>query len=614
MPRANTRGFKRRKLTSTVTSGTSRAEVIRYLASIGLMLTEAAPNGDCFPLSAMAGHKISAQQAVAPDDETHTKVRQLRNDAVDTITGSAPIGVVDARIVHTLQRLPGAPAHARRAMARWRELGSWRSAEGEEPLPTAFMFAVALQLGRTVMVLEAKGGGYLSKAALYGERDATSALRRTKGGTSIDNLYHRDMAEALHLLTTHPGDYSVVNYDRIGLHFTPFVPPPRSAASAERGDELPPSSGVPQPECKAGLLPAPVSSPVSSRAFRSESETDPEAESEAKSANSSSEGGSGAEAELDHSTSEGGDSEAESDNSTSEGGSGVDEPDSEAESDNSTSEGGSGFDSPEPEPEPESEPETDSDTESESEPETDSDTESESSTAADSTDPAGESEPEPEHQESGHLELLPPSGDEPTTQGELPLPSAEPPPPSAEPPHALPMGDELADGTVDPKAPESEEGEAYESDESEDGEQAGCTVDPNVPEAEEDEPDEPDEPNAAEPGPPALSVQLPNLHPASPAAGRDAMPVYNPASPDLFLDQTKAAAVLLGLDSPAPTANFFRMLKFAVDPPFESILFGFRFKVNLRPTGERHWTFQGRLAVEGGVTHFTSCASFPQSA
>jgi len=51
----------------------------------------------------------------------------------------------------------------------------------------------------------------------------------------------------------------------------------------------------------------------------------------------------------------------------------------------------------------------------------------------------------------------------------------------------------------------------------------------------------------------------------------------NPVSPDPFPDQTKAAAVLLGLDSPAPTANFFRLLKFAVDLPFESILFGFRF-------------------------------------
>jgi len=202
MPRASNRGFKKRKLTSAVTSGTPRAEVIRYLASIGFMVMEAAPNGDCFALSAMAGHEISAEQAAAPNGETNAKVLALRNAAVDVIAGSAPIGGVDAAVVRALQLLPADAAQAEGAMARWRSLGQWRSAEGEEPLPAAFMFAVAVKLGRTVMVLEAKGGGYLSQATLYGARDATGALRRTKGGSSIDNLYHRDMAEALRLLTT----------------------------------------------------------------------------------------------------------------------------------------------------------------------------------------------------------------------------------------------------------------------------------------------------------------------------------------------------------------------------------------------------------------------------
>jgi len=45
MPRANTRGFKRRKLTSTVTSGTSKAAVIQSLASMGYSRGEAAPDG-----------------------------------------------------------------------------------------------------------------------------------------------------------------------------------------------------------------------------------------------------------------------------------------------------------------------------------------------------------------------------------------------------------------------------------------------------------------------------------------------------------------------------------------------------------------------------------------
>jgi len=99
-----------------------------------------------------------------------------------------------------------------------------------------------------------------------------------------------------------------------------------------------------------------------------------------------------------------------------------------------------------------------------------------------------------------------------------------------------------------------------------------------VPEAEEDEPDEPEyEPNEDEPGPPALPVQLLNLHPAAPStvdpnvpeaeedepdededepeeleepaalstAGPDAMPVYDPAIPDPFPGETKAAVNLL---------------------------------------------------------------------
>jgi len=55
------------------------------------------------------------------------------------------------------------------------------------------------------------------------------------------------------------------------------------------------------------------------------------------------------------------------------------------------------------------------------------------------------------------------------------------------------------------------------------------------------------------------------------------------------------------------------MLKFAVDPPFESIIFGFRFKVNLRPTGERHWTFQGRLATGAWCTAIRSWDRPPRS-
>ena len=73
-----------------------QAEVNGMLADVGFSKSKAKGNGDCFPLSAMAGFEITASAARMPKASTTATVRELRESAISILTGDE----ADQRLLH----------------------------------------------------------------------------------------------------------------------------------------------------------------------------------------------------------------------------------------------------------------------------------------------------------------------------------------------------------------------------------------------------------------------------------------------------------------------------------------------------------------------------------
>eukprot|EP00966_Prymnesium_polylepis_P132541 3064038-Prymnesium_polylepis.1 len=69
----------------------------------------------------MAGFEITAAAARKPTPATTAKVRQVREDAVDMLTGDAAAGGINADVFRTGELVPADAAAAAAAMAPWRE-------------------------------------------------------------------------------------------------------------------------------------------------------------------------------------------------------------------------------------------------------------------------------------------------------------------------------------------------------------------------------------------------------------------------------------------------------------------------------------------------------------
>eukprot|EP00966_Prymnesium_polylepis_P294819 6808300-Prymnesium_polylepis.1 len=75
----------------------SIAQLTFQFEGVGFARSSADNNGDCYPLSAMAGFKITAAAARKPTPATIAQVRQVRESAIDRLAGDAPIdGIVAA--------------------------------------------------------------------------------------------------------------------------------------------------------------------------------------------------------------------------------------------------------------------------------------------------------------------------------------------------------------------------------------------------------------------------------------------------------------------------------------------------------------------------------------
>ena len=122
---------------------------------------------------------------------------------------------------------------AERKMARWRRSYHWATTEGK--LSCAFMFGMAVQLGRTLLVLELTPDGekFVDPGRACGMRDAGNAggvLRR-----SVETVPFYFTIKLADLETVLRSDAcSLLQYNRDGVHFQAIV---RDIAWTEAADE-----------------------------------------------------------------------------------------------------------------------------------------------------------------------------------------------------------------------------------------------------------------------------------------------------------------------------------------------------------------------------------------
>eukprot|EP00966_Prymnesium_polylepis_P102129 2365192-Prymnesium_polylepis.1 len=122
----------------------------------------------------MAGFEITAAAARKPTPATTAKLRQVREDAIDRLTGDAAIDGIDADVFRVGELLPVDAAAAAAAMAPWREPGFWQTNQVNKS--ASFQLGVALEIGRPVAVIQKSGRTFLDPARIYGARNADGAL------------------------------------------------------------------------------------------------------------------------------------------------------------------------------------------------------------------------------------------------------------------------------------------------------------------------------------------------------------------------------------------------------------------------------------------------------
>lgn len=209
------------------------------LRELGFTMHDAARNGDCFPLSAMAGFEIpDLANVAAPTVHTIETVTKARIAAVDLVTGDSPIGGIDAAVVRENEDLTDTSI-----LDAWKTHGHWRSHAGGS---TAFMFAVAHNLKRPVIVMEREGDAILDPCYIYAKRGGNGALLTSPphGGVPKTVPFVKQMAfaDVLTALTERPKGYSLVEYDRGASHHSPLVytpvPPLQDGEVTEEEDDV----------------------------------------------------------------------------------------------------------------------------------------------------------------------------------------------------------------------------------------------------------------------------------------------------------------------------------------------------------------------------------------
>ena len=199
------------------------AEVHARLATLSYSLGDAAPEGDCYPLSVLASvGDITPAEAVEPTAQTIAKVVTTRNAAIDLIVGES-IGGIGGAVFPAGEGLPADAGEAEAAMAAWREGGHW--SDGLPFKTPPFMLSVAVVVKRPVIVLERRGDAYLNPVHVYGAIDPQGNLVRTpaRGGDpeTIPSYRHIDFEAVLAAMRS-PTPPALLAFDGVN-HHSPFV-------------------------------------------------------------------------------------------------------------------------------------------------------------------------------------------------------------------------------------------------------------------------------------------------------------------------------------------------------------------------------------------------------
>ena len=224
--------------------------VLAKVRPLGYSLGRAAAQGDCYPLSVMAGHEITAEEAAAPSRATTAAVLVVRRAAVGLIVGDDAIGGVPSATVRENEGLPRTHGAAERTLKNWRKSKHWR---GQGNASAAFMLGVALHVQRQVVVLELDAeGNVVDPGRVYAQVDG-GAMRRS--AETIPSFCPVALNEIFEMLRS-PARVSLILYDGT-CHFDPFsyATPPRPSV-APGNEAFTQSDAVQAAAALDGTLPA----------------------------------------------------------------------------------------------------------------------------------------------------------------------------------------------------------------------------------------------------------------------------------------------------------------------------------------------------------------------
>ena len=202
-----------------------QAQLNAQLADVGFTRSKANRNGDCYPLSAMAGFEISATAARQPRAGTTAFVHEVRAGAIGILAGDAAIDGIDATVFRGGELLPLDAAAARVAMAAWLNTGFWNGSDGNKF--ASFMLGVSLHLERPVAVIQRKGKTFLNPVKVYGARDSNGALlhsiaKPNAPETVLPTFKLVPFADLIETLRTNPISCSVIEFNGSN-HFDPWL-------------------------------------------------------------------------------------------------------------------------------------------------------------------------------------------------------------------------------------------------------------------------------------------------------------------------------------------------------------------------------------------------------
>ena len=204
------------------------------LADVGFSKSKAKGNGDCYPLSVMAGFEITAAAALRPTADTTVRVRETREGSVGLLAGDGGFDGIEATVFRAGEDLPGDSAAVLDAMDAWLQPGFWNSGNGNKS--ASFMLGVALHLDRPVAVLERKGKTVLNPVKVYGARAASGELLHSvaKPGApeTIPTFKLVPVADLIETLRANPISCSVLEFNGSN-HFDPWILKPSLRAAAE---------------------------------------------------------------------------------------------------------------------------------------------------------------------------------------------------------------------------------------------------------------------------------------------------------------------------------------------------------------------------------------------